>query len=58
MTVAPDPEVPERYVTVVAEVHDGFFRAQVEGDDWRVVRAEYLPPVGFGPSRTDWAERG
>ncbi len=58
VTVAPDPEIPERYVTVVAEVHDGFFRAQVEGDDWRVVRAEYLPPVGFGPSRTDWTERG
>lgn len=58
VTVARNTRLAERYVTVQTEVKNGFLRTVVEKDpDWRVVRAEYLPPAGFGPCEVGWTKR-
>ena len=59
VTVTRDRDTPEKYVTVATDVAQGFFRVEVAvEEDWQLVRAEYLPAAGFGPSRTDWINRG
>jgi M6 family metalloprotease-like protein len=58
VTVAHDPEVPEKFLSVGVSIeNDGYFFARFPNDDFRIMRAEYLPGVGYGACAVDWAER-
>ena len=37
--------------------NDGSFFARFPNDDFRLMRAEYLPATGYGASQADWTER-
>ena len=57
VTVADDPDAFERHVTSSAEVVDGRFHVRFPRDDFRVMRAEYLPSAGYGDCAVDWTKR-
>ena len=57
VTVADDPDAFERHVTSVSDVVNGSFVVRFPNDDFRAMRAEYLPAVGYGDSHMDWTER-
>jgi hypothetical protein len=57
VTVTRDRRRPEEFHTVEAPVRKGRFEVVMRSRDWKLARAEYLPPVGFGPCKVDWAPR-
>ena len=57
ITVTDEPGAHDRYHTFSGPVEDGSFFVKVPTDEWKVVRAEYLPPVGLAPCAVDWTER-
>ncbi len=57
VTVVDDPEAFERHATLSGDVRDGSFLLRFPNDDFKVMRAEYLPATGFGTSAIDWTER-
>lgn len=57
VTVVDDPEAFERHVTSSGDVRDGSFLIRFPNDHFKVMRAEYLPAVGFGTCAIDWTER-
>jgi hypothetical protein len=57
VTVTRDIDAPEDYLAVPAHVEQGTFAVKIPRDDWKLTRAEFLPPPGFGPADTDWQAR-
>ncbi len=57
VTVTDEPDAFERHVTSSDDVVNGMFFVRFPNDDFRVMRAEYLPLVGFGGCAVDWTER-
>lgn len=57
VTVSDVPDRFESHVSSSSEVDDGSFLVRFGKDDFRVMRAEYLPATGFGASSVDWTER-
>ena len=57
VTVSRDPDAPQDYLAVPGRVEQGRFSVKIPRADWKVTRAEFLPPPGFGPAETDWQER-
>jgi M6 family metalloprotease-like protein len=57
VTVARDRRRPEEYLTVEAPIKEGRFEVVMRSRDWKLARAEYLPPIGFGPCKADWTPR-
>jgi M6 family metalloprotease-like protein len=57
VTVTDDPERPDRFVTLPADVEeDGAFAVSFR-TDFRGLRAEYLAPPGLSGCRSDWIDR-
>lgn len=57
-TVTDDPDAPERFVSLGGKIEqDGHFFVRFSHGEFRIMRAEYLPPLGYGACQADWIER-
>lgn len=58
VTVTDDPDKPDRYLSLGSDIEQGGnFFVRFPHDEFRVMRAEYLPSPGYGPCSIDWTER-
>lgn len=58
VTITDDPDRPDRYLSLGGDIEQGGnFFVRFPHDDFRVIRAEYLPSPGYGACSIDWTER-
>lgn len=57
VTVSDAPGTHEHHVSLSDDVTDGSFFVRFRNDDFKVMRAEYLPPAGYAACSVDWTER-
>lgn len=57
VTVTDDPDQPDRYLSLGGDIENGGnFFVRFPQQDFRVMRAEYLPAPGYGACSVEWTE--